>query len=90
MTTINVVDGTVTLFVTVSAEYTNEETEPILSTEPVRVPRDHPLVRALVDIWHLNDQGDGMWAEDPRDDPQVRALVDRLAETLATALLLDL
>jgi hypothetical protein len=76
MTTLKVTDGTATLFLTVSAEYTSEEIEPILCTETVTVPRDHPLIRALVD--------DGGWIRrDSRDDPEVQDLLYRLRETLA-------
>jgi hypothetical protein len=77
MTTINVVDGTVTLFVTVSAEYTNQETEPILHTAPMCVERVHPLVRALV-----NDEGFIRWDRDPREDPLVARLQVRLEQAL--------
>jgi hypothetical protein len=85
MTSINVVDGIVTLFVTVSAEYTNEETEPILHTAPVRVPRHHPLVRALV-----TDAGYIRRADGRDEDPAVVELRTRLAGALSWVLEQDL
>ena len=86
MTSLKVVDGSVALFVTLSAEYTNEETEWLLETERVRVPRDHPLVRALVDIWHRDEQTGKLRASNPMNFAPVHDLEGRLAALLAEVL----
>lgn len=83
MTSIKVIDGVATLYLTLSAEYTGDTTEPLLTSQALRVPRDHRLLRALVDTWRIDDQTGETWVDDPLNDPEAHALSAHLWEVLA-------
>jgi hypothetical protein len=80
MTSLKVEEGKATLYLALKAEYTNDETEELLSTRTVRVLRDHPLISALVDIWH--GDGDRRWADNPAENPEVRMFLNWMRAVL--------
>ena len=75
MSSPKVTDGKVTLFLTLSAEFTNDETEPLLETKRMQVGEDHPLFCALTKIWHWDEQNGQSWADDPMESIVVRRFV---------------
>lgn len=77
-----IVDGKVNLFLTLSAVFTNDETEPLLATNAVRVSEDHPLFAALTKVWHVSERTGAMWNDDPNDDSKVRAFRSALEHVL--------
>jgi hypothetical protein len=84
MSSITVNDqGEVTVFLTLSAMYSNETTEPLLETKTVQVPRDHAIVSGALDIWHLTEDKQAMWHEDPMDNVNVEMFMARLYDVIA-------
>ena len=81
MSSLKVTDGKVSVALSLVAEYTNEDTEPITGTAWVTVPADHPLITGCLNIWHAEDGV--MWHDDPMDNPVVASFVDQLQEVLA-------
>jgi hypothetical protein len=86
MSSIKVEEGQVTLRLTLTADYTNEDHEPVLETKALRVPRDHPLVEALVDVWHLGEESGEIkiWVERPHNDANVRTFLTVLEDVLTS------
>jgi hypothetical protein len=64
-------------------EQTNDDVDPIFGTPWVEVPADHPLIEAMLAIWHVGDDGQSMYADDPMQDAAVAEFVHRLEALLA-------